>query len=77
MMRLRRRRVLLKKLNALDRVSLAAVCVGAINWGLVGLFNFDVVRALLGKGSKASRAAYIAVGASAAYSAVRASDLVD
>jgi uncharacterized membrane protein YuzA (DUF378 family) len=35
------------------------------------------VRAVLGKGSKASRMAYIAVGASAAYSAVRASDLVD
>jgi uncharacterized membrane protein YuzA (DUF378 family) len=77
MMRLRRRRILLRKLNVLDRVSLAAACAGAINWGLVGLFNFDVVRALLGKGSKASRMAYIAVGASAAYSAVRASDLVD
>jgi uncharacterized protein len=77
MMRLRRRKIVLRKLNALDRVSLATVCIGALNWGLVGLFNFDVVRALLGKGSKASRAAYIAVGASAAYSAVRASDLAD
>lgn len=41
--------------------------IGALNWGLVGLFNWDLVRAILGNdpatsASAASRAVYSLVG---------------
>jgi uncharacterized membrane protein YuzA (DUF378 family) len=53
-----------------DSVELAAsalVTVGALNWGLVGLFNFDLVGALFGRRSLLSRLVYLLVGASAVY----------
>ena len=43
------------------------VTVGALNWGLVGLLNLDVVATLFGRRSLLSRLVYVAVGASAAY----------
>ena len=39
--------------------------IGGINWGLVGLFNYDVVAALFGPMSVISRLIYILVGLSA------------
>jgi uncharacterized membrane protein YuzA (DUF378 family) len=39
--------------------------IGALNWGLVGLFNFDLVATVLGAGSMLSKAVYILVGLSA------------
>lgn len=41
--------------------------IGALNWGLVGIFNWDLVRAILGNdagtsASAASRAVYALVG---------------
>lgn len=41
------------------------VVVGALNWGLVGLFNFDLVAFLFGAGSVLSNVVYILVGLSA------------
>ncbi|MBI4341030.1 MAG: DUF378 domain-containing protein [Candidatus Omnitrophica bacterium] len=38
------------------------VVVGAINWGLVGVFNVDLVAQLLGPMSGASRAVYGLIG---------------
>ena len=43
--------------------------VGGINWGLVGLFNFDLVAAILGEGSAASRVVYSLVGLCTLYCA--------
>ena len=56
------------KLNALGWVALALVIIGAINWGLVGLFNgFDLVEVLFGELSAISRIVYILVGLSGIY----------
>lgn len=58
------------KLDALDNRDLTAsvlVAVGALNWGLVGLFNVDLVASLFGHRSKLSRLVYTGVGASAVY----------
>jgi uncharacterized membrane protein YuzA (DUF378 family) len=58
------------KLDVLDNRDLTAsalVAVGALNWGLVGLFNVDLVAGLFGHHSKLSRLVYTAVGASAVY----------
>lgn len=35
-------------MTTLDRIALLLVVVGALNWGLVGLFRFDLVAALVG-----------------------------
>ncbi len=42
-----------------DKVSLLLVVIGALNWGLVGIFQFDVVAWLFGgSGSIISRIVY-------------------
>jgi uncharacterized membrane protein YuzA (DUF378 family) len=51
----------------LDWVALILAIVGGLNWGLVGLFNFDLVAALFGPGSLAARAVYVLVGLAAVY----------
>jgi uncharacterized membrane protein YuzA (DUF378 family) len=42
--------------------ALVLVIVGAVNWGLVGLFQFDLVAALFGSASALSRLVYSLVG---------------
>ncbi len=41
---------------------LTLVIIGAINWGLIGFFNFNLVSAILGAGSVFSRIVYALVG---------------
>lgn len=36
--------------------------VGALNWGLVGLLNLNVVEMILGAGSLLTRVVYVVVG---------------
>jgi uncharacterized membrane protein YuzA (DUF378 family) len=55
----------MKKLNALDWIVIILVVVGALNWGLVGLFSFDLVAALFGNMSALSRVVYTLVGLAA------------
>ena len=56
--------------NTLDRAALGLAIVGAVNWGLVGLFRFDLVAKLLGvQGSPFSRAVYSLVGIAGGYAA--------
>ena len=49
-------------------IALALTIIGGINWGLVGLFNFDLVAAILGPMSTAARAVYVVVGIAAVVS---------
>ena len=46
-------------------LTLILVIVGGLNWGLVGLFDFDLVAAIFGGGSALSRIVYVLVGLSA------------
>jgi uncharacterized membrane protein YuzA (DUF378 family) len=57
-------------MKALNLLTLVLVIVGGLNWGLVGLANFDLVAALFGDGSVLSRAVYVLVGLSAVYQLV-------
>lgn len=57
----------MKKLNSLDWVALVLVVVGGLNWGLVGLFKFDLVATIFGDMSALSRLVYSLVGVSAVY----------
>jgi uncharacterized membrane protein YuzA (DUF378 family) len=62
------------ELNGRDQLAGTLLGIGALNWGLVGLANFDAVRAVFGK-SAASRVVYGIVGASGAYAIVRGTRL--
>ena len=48
-----------------NTATLALLIVGGLNWGLVGLFDFDLVAALFGEMSVLGRIVYVLVGASA------------
>ena len=53
----------------MDRFSLLLVIVGAINWGLVGLFQFDLIAFLFGgQAALVSRVLYTIVGAAGLWS---------
>ena len=53
-------------LNVLDWIALILLIIGGLNWGLVGLFKFNLVKSLLGEGALA-RTVYALVGLSAIY----------
>lgn len=57
----------MNKLNVLDWIALILVIIGGLNWGLVGLFNFDLVAAIFGDMSAVSRVVYTLVGLGALY----------
>ena len=46
-------------------IALILVVVGGLNWGLVGLLDFDLVATIFGEMSAISRVVYILVGISA------------
>lgn len=49
-------------MKVVDMVALVLVIIGAINWGLVGLFNFNLVDTIFGTMSMVSRIIYTLVG---------------
>ena len=51
-------------MNALFKTTLVLSIIGCINWGLVGLLNFNLVEYLLGDGSLLTRIVYVLVIAS-------------
>ncbi len=51
-------------MKVIDKIALVLVIIGAINWGLVGIFNFNLVDAIFGAMSIISRIIYILVGIS-------------
>ena len=52
-------------MRIVNTVTLVLLIVGGLNWGLVGLFGFDLVATLFGDMSPLSRIVYTLVGASA------------
>lgn len=52
-------------MSTLQRIALALVIIGAINWGLIGFFQFDLVAAIFGgQDSGLARIIYGLVGLS-------------
>jgi hypothetical protein len=51
-------------MKVIDTIALVLIIIGAINWGLVGIFNFNLVDAIFGAMSTISRIIYILVGIS-------------
>lgn len=54
-------------MNILHMATFTLAMVGGLNWGLVGLFDFNLVSTLLGAGSMLEQAAYVLVGVAAVY----------
>ena len=51
-------------MKIVDKIALALVVIGAINWGLIGILNFNLVDAIFGTMSVISRIIYALVGIS-------------
>ena len=54
-------------MKTLDAIALLLVIIGAVNWGLIGFFQFDLVAALFGYMTAYSRVIYALVGISGLY----------
>lgn len=61
----------MQRMNAIDWVAYVLVIVGGLNWGLVGLFDWNLVAALFGTASTLSRIIYTLVGLATVYSLIR------
>lgn len=48
-------------MNTLYRICLVIAAIGCINWGLLGIFNFNLVEFLFGNATIITRIVYIIV----------------
>ena len=48
--------------KCIDYTTLTIIIIGAINWGLIGFFNFNLVAFLFGQATWISRVIYAIVG---------------
>ena len=55
-------------MKLLDTIALLLVIIGAVNWGLIGFFDFNLVSALFGEMTTFSRIIYALVGIAGLYS---------
>ena len=64
-------------MNILKRIALILCIIGSVNWGLIGLLNFNLVDTLFGVGSLISIIIYILVGVSGFISILTLIDLIE
>lgn len=65
----------MKNLNALDWIALILVIIGGLNWGLVGIFGFDLVAWIFASVYVIARIVYILVALAAIYMIIIAASL--
>ena len=51
-------------MKIVDKIALVLIIIGAINWGLIGFFGFNLVSTIFGEMSALSRIIYALVGLS-------------
>ena len=51
-------------MKVIDKIALVLIIIGAINWGLIAIFNFDLVATIFGDMTILSRIVYGLVGVS-------------
>ena len=54
-------------MSTLQKICLCITIIGGINWGLVGLFDYNLVDSLFGEGSVIAKVIYVLVGISALF----------
>lgn len=52
-------------MNIIQKSALILTLIGAINWGLIGIFDFNLVAAIFGDMTVAARIVYALVGIAA------------
>ncbi len=52
-------------MNILQKIALVFTIVGGLNWGLVGLFDFNLVTAIFGVGSVMTTIVYVVIAIAA------------
>ena len=57
----------MNSLGPLYWIACAIVLIGALNWGLLGLFGIDVLASTLGSAPMLSRIAYVTIGVAGVY----------
>lgn len=57
-------------MKALHSIAIVLVIVGGLNWLLVGAFQYDLVAAIFGDMTPASRIVYVLVGLAAVYALI-------
>jgi len=60
----------MKDLSIIDWIVQILLIIGGLNWGLIGLFKYDLVSAIFGEMSGISRFIYTLVGIAAIYALV-------
>lgn len=55
------------RMNVFDYIVLTLVIIGAINWGLIGFFRFDLINVIFGNMTLLSRIIYAIVGLTGLY----------
>lgn len=55
-------------MKTFDAIALILVIIGAVNWGLIGFFQFDLVSTMFGNMTVLSRIIYALVGIAGLYS---------
>jgi uncharacterized membrane protein YuzA (DUF378 family) len=65
----------MKNLNVLDWIALILVIIGGLNWGLVGIFGFNLVAWIFGAVYVIARIIYILVALAAIYMIIIAAAL--
>ena len=58
-------------MKSIDVLAAVLVVVGAVNWGLVGMFQFDLVAAIFGDATVLSRIVYSLVGLGGLFQALQ------
>ncbi len=65
----------MSKTKIFDMVALILVVVGGLNWGLVGLADFNLVTTIFGDGTTLTKVVYGLVGLSAVFIAATSTKL--
>lgn len=66
----------MKTLNALDWIAIVLLIIGGLNWGILAIFNVNVVSTIFGDMTIVTRIIYILVGLSAIYLGIISMSLV-
>lgn len=59
--------VLMKNYHLFNTIAFVLLVIGGLNWGLVGLFQWDLIASIFGEMSMISRTIYGLVGIAAVY----------
>jgi uncharacterized membrane protein YuzA (DUF378 family) len=57
-------------MKTFDLITFVLVIIGGLNWGLLGIFSFDLITFIFGDISPLNRVIYILIGLSALYYAI-------